>query len=138
MEMAELPSEPPAAHPRRLLVCDDEQKICSVLTQYFALKGYEVRAVNRGDEALALVDVFHPSVVLLDLLMPGMTGLETLKDLKQHHPRIKVIMLSAADHQDVAQGAIELGADSYVCKPANLAQLEHLIHGVWPADSPHQ
>ena len=138
MDMVEAPSEYPASSPRRLLVCDDEQKICSVLTQYFALKGYEVRAVNRGDEALALVDAFQPSVVLLDLLMPGMTGVETLKDLKQHHPRIKVIMLSAADHQDVAEGAIELGADSYMCKPANLAQLEHLVNRVWPAENPHQ
>ena len=134
--MAESPHERTGRHPRRLLVCDDEQKICSLLTQYFALKGYEVRAANRGDEALALVDVFQPSVVLLDLLMPGMTGVEILKELKGHHPSIKVIMLSAADHQDVAQGAIQLGADSYICKPANLAQLEHLVSGCWPATEP--
>ncbi len=123
---------------RRLLICDDEPKICSLLTQYFTLKGYEVRAVNRGEEALALADIFQPSVVLLDLLMPGMTGVDTLKDLKQQHPCIKVIMLSAADHQEVAQGAIQLGADSYMCKPANLLQLEHLVNGFWPADDPHR
>ena len=121
---------------RKVLVCDDEQGICHLLTQYFALKGYEVRAVNRGEEALALVDVFHPNVVLLDLLMPGMTGVETLKDLKQHHPAIRVIILSAADDQDVAHGAISLGADSYVCKPPNLLQLEHLVNGFWPASGP--
>ena len=121
-----------------MLICDDEPKICHVLSQYFTLKGYEVRAVNRGEEVLALVGVFQPNVVLLDLLMPGMTGVETLKDLKQHHPAIKVIMLSAADHQDVAQGAIQLGADSYVCKPANLPQLENLVNGFWPATGPRR
>ena len=134
--MIEAPPELSGAHPRRLLVCDDEQKICSLLTQYFVLKGYEVRAVNRGDEALALVDVFQPSVILLDLLMPGMTGVETLKALKQQHPGIKVVMLSAADQQEVAQGAIQLGADSYMCKPANLTQLEYLVNGFWPAAKP--
>lgn len=123
---------------RRLLICDDEPRICNVLTQYFTLKGYEVRSVNRGEEALALLDVFQPNVVLLDLLMPGMTGVDTLKNLKQRQPGIKVIMLSAADHQDVAQGAIQLGADSYMCKPASLPQLEHLVNGFWPADTPRR
>ena len=134
--MAQPPPESPENGPRRLLVCDDEKKICSLLAQYFTLKGYEVRSVNRGEEALALVDVFQPGVVLLDLLMPGMTGVETLKGLKQYHPGIKVIMLSAADHQDVARGTIQLGADFYMCKPANLTQLEHLVNGFWPADGP--
>ena len=136
--MAQPPSEHPEKGPRRLLICDDEPKICHVLSQYFTLKGYEVRAVNRGEEVLALVGVFQPNVVLLDLLMPGMTGVETLKDIKQRYPNIKVIMLSAADHQDVAQGAIQLGADSYVCKPANLPQLEHLVNGFWPSAGPRR
>ena len=136
--MRQASAESTGNHSRKVLVCDDEQGICYVLTQYFALKGYEVRAVNRGEEALALVDVFHPNVVLLDLLMPGMTGVETLKDLKQHHPAIRIIMLSAADDQDVAHGAISLGADSYVCKPPNLSHLEHLVKGFWPADGPPQ
>ena len=134
--MPHSPPTSPASASRRLLICDDEQKICHILSQYFTLKGYEVRAVNRGEEALALVEVFRPNVVLLDLLMPGMTGVDTLKGLKQRHPHIKVIMLSAADHQDVAQGAIQLGADSYMCKPASLPQLEHLVNGFWPADGP--
>ena len=118
---------------RKLLIVDDEEKICALLSRYFSMKGYEVRTVYRGEEALALVNVFHPDVVLLDLLMPGMNGVETLKRLKQLSPAPRVIMLSAADHQEVAQGALKLGADYYVCKPPDLSELEHLVNGFWPS-----
>ena len=118
---------------RRLLVIDDEQKICGVLVHYFSLKGYDVRSVNNGEEALALTGVFRPDVVLLDLLMPGMSGIDLLKRLKQFQPPPTIIMLSAADLSDVAQGALQLGADAYVCKPPDLPELERLIQGIWPS-----
>lgn len=118
---------------RRLLVVDDEQRICLLLSEYFSMKGYDVRTVSRGEEALAILDVFQPTVVLLDLLMPGLGGIETLKQIKQRAPTLKVIMLSAADLEDVVQGALQLGADSYMCKPADLTQLERLISGFWPS-----
>jgi two-component system response regulator (stage 0 sporulation protein F) len=112
---------------------DDEQKICLLLSEYFSMKGYDVRTVSRGEEALALLEIFQPTVVLLDILMPGMGGIETLKQIKQRAPALKVIMLSAADLEDVVQGALQLGADSYMCKPADLTQLERLINGFWPS-----
>ena len=85
----------------------------------------------RGDEALALVSAFQPHVVLLDLLMPRMSGIDTLKRLKPLIPTTKAIMLSSADLEEVAEGALQLGADAYVCKPPNLSELEHLVSGVW-------
>ena len=115
--------------PRKLLIVDDEEKICRMLADYFSLKGYEVRAVQRGEEALALVDVFQPQVVVLDLLMPGLSGIDTLKALKASHQALKIIMLSAANLEEVVQGALKLGADFYVCKPVNLAQLESFVSG---------
>jgi len=117
---------------RRLLVVDDEDNICQVLEQYFSLKGYEVRAVHRGDEALALAGVFHPDVVLLDLLIPGMNGIDTLRALKQLIPAPKVLMMSAADHEEVVQGALDLGVDFYMCKPIDLSKLDHLVNGFCP------
>jgi DNA-binding response OmpR family regulator len=117
---------------RKLLIVDDEQKICNLLEEYFSLKGYEVRTVHRGEEAVVLAGVFHPDVVLLDLMMPGMSGVDTLKALKRCCPAPKVLMLSAADHEDVARGAIELGADFFICKPPQLSQLEQLVNGVCP------
>ena len=117
----------------KILIIDDEQKICDILTRYFAFKGYETRAVSRGEEGLALAKVYQPDVVLLDLLMPGLNGVETLKQLKQLQPTPRVIMVSAADHHEVAQGALKLGADAFVCKPPSLPELERLINGYWPS-----
>lgn len=115
---------------RKLLIVDDEEKVCQTLGQYFRLKGYEVLAVHDGPEALALAPAFHPDTVILDLLMPGMSGVETLKSLKELEPAARVIMLSGADHEEVAKGALKLGADFYVCKPANLGELERLVSGI--------
>ena len=119
--------------PRKLLIVDDEERFCRLLERFFALKGYQVRSVCGGEEALALAAVFQPDVALLDLLMPGMSGVDTLKGLKQLNPSIKVLVISAADLEEVARGAIKLGADSYVCKPADLPQLERLVNGFCPA-----
>ena len=123
------------ALPRRLLIVDDEEPVCSLLSRFFALKGYETRSVCRGEEAVALASAFHPHVVLLDLLMPGMSGMDTLKQLKRLSPAPKVIMLSSADHEEVAKGSLELGADLYVCKPADLGQLEVLVNGFCPSQA---
>lgn len=112
----------------KLLIVDDEEKVCHLLEQFFAHKGYTVRAVCGGDEAVALAGIFHPHVVLLDLLMPGMDGVETLKRLKALRPMPKVLMVSAVNHTEVIKGALALGADFYVCKPVNLGELERLVH----------
>ena len=117
---------------RRVLIVDDEVNVCALLGEFFSLKGYAVRMVCRGEEALVLAEVFHPDVVLLDLLMPGMNGIDTLKELKQLRPAPKVLMLSSADLEEVAKGALELGADFFVSKPADLAKLEILVNGVCP------
>ena len=130
--MTSAPAGPPTSL-RRLLVVDDEDKIREMLIRFFTLKSYDVRGVAEGEEALALLDVFHPDVVLLDLLMPGLSGVDTLKQLKQRRPHLKVIILSAADLEQVAQGALALGADYYVCKPPSLGEIERLVSGFWPS-----
>ena len=117
----------------RLLVVDDEPKICHTLSGYFEHHGFEVRTVLRGEEAFALLDVFHPDVVLLDILMPGMDGIEALKRLKRICPSTKVIMLTAVNHDEVVKGALKLGADFYVTKPVNFSNLEHLVSGFLPS-----
>ena len=115
---------------------DDEVKLCRLLGDYFSMKGYEVRTVGCGEEALALAGAFLPDVVLLDIVMPGLSGIDTLKELKQRAPTPKVIMLSSADHEEVVKGALDLGADFYVCKPADLHQLEVLVNGFCPSSTP--
>ena len=120
---------------RKLLIVDDEEKICRMLAQHFSFNGYEVRTVCRGEEALVLARIFHPHVVLLDLLMPGMNGVDTLKGLKQLIPPPKILMISAADHREVVHGALDLGADFYVCKPVDLSELDILVNGFCPPNT---
>ena len=131
--MATPPAADSPALPRRLLVVDDEDKIREMLIRFFTMKGYDVRGVAGGAEALALLEAFPPDVVLLDLLMPGLNGIDTLKQLKQRQPHLKVIILSSADLEQVAQGALALGANYYVCKPPSLAEMERLVSGFWPS-----
>jgi len=131
--MDEQKSASPDKASQRIMVVDDEEKICLMLERYLSIKGYEVRSVRRGEEAVALSEVFEPGVVVLDLLMPGMNGIDTLKALKASNHPPKVIMLSAADHEKVIEGAISLGADFYLCKPVQLVELEKLINGFLPS-----
>ena len=122
------PAKQQAGAQRKLLIVDDEEKVCHLLEQFFAHKGYTVRAVCGGDEAVALAEIFCPHVVLLDLQMPGMDGVQTLKRLKTLRPTPKVLMLSAVNHTEVITGALSLGADFYICKPVNLSELERLVN----------
>ncbi|MBI3996418.1 MAG: response regulator [Candidatus Omnitrophica bacterium] len=122
---------------RKILIVDDEPKICRTLAQHFVFNGYEVRNVLRGEEALSLLGAYHPDVVLLDILMPGIGGIETLKQLQHISPRPKIIILSAADHEEVIQGALQLGADFYMIKPVDFAELEHVINGFLPTHRKH-
>ncbi len=122
----------------KFLIVDDEPKLGRLLEEYFLHKGYEVRVAHEGEEALALAQIFHPDVVLLDLLMPGLNGIETLKRLKQFPSSPRVIIMSAADDEIVINGAIKLGAHFYVCKPVDLSQLEHLVRGFLPPTTRHR
>ena len=117
----------------RLLIVDDEPKVAETLVHAFTAKGYDAIAVGRGEDALALTDAFRPQTVLLDLLLPGMSGIDILKQLKQLSPVPRVIVVSGADLDEVVQGALRLGADAYVVKPVDIAKIEHLITGVWPS-----
>ena len=117
----------------RLLIVDDEPKVAEMLVHMFTAKGYDAIAVGRGEDALALTDAFRPQTVLLDLLLPGMSGIDILKQLKQLSPPPRVIVVSGADLDEVVQGALRLGADAYVVKPVDVAKIEQLITGVWPS-----
>jgi len=107
-----------------------------MLSDYFLLHGHEVRVVASGEEALALADVYQPDVVLLDILMPGLDGIATLKHIKHTWPPVRVIIMSAVDHEEVIKGALRLGADFYVTKPVRLEELERYVNGYAPSRRP--
>jgi two-component system, NtrC family, response regulator AtoC len=99
-------------------IADDDLSFANYLKTFLASRGYDSRIYGHGEELLAAArhgDV--PDVVLLDVMMPGMDGLATLKNLKAAHPIIQVIMLSGRENAPTIVEAINLGAVNYVVKP---------------------
>ena len=105
----------------RILVVDDEPTVREVVAGYLQRDGYTVRELDRGDLVEAAVDEFVPELVVLDIMLPGLSGLEVLRALESR--RIPVIMLTArVDEADRVLG-LELGADDYVTKPFSPREL---------------
>ena len=102
---------------RRVLVVDDEENLRLVLRTLLRRHGYEVETAPTGEEALALVDSFGPDVVLTDVRMPKMGGLDLLTTLKAKGNEATVIVMSAYGNMDMAVEAMKAGAYDYVQKP---------------------
>jgi two-component system, NtrC family, response regulator AtoC len=99
-------------------IVDDDSAFAAYLKTFLSLRGYEARCYTRGDEALASMKQNEaPDVVLLDVMMPGLDGLATLRALKASRPEAQVIMLSGRDQASTIVEAVRLGAADYVVKP---------------------
>ena len=99
-------------------IVDDDSAFANYLRTFLSLRGYETRSYSRGDELLASVKQGDPpDIVLLDVMMPGMNGLETLRALKAAKPDMQAIMLSGREHASTIVEAVRLGAADYVVKP---------------------
>ncbi len=107
----------------RLLLVEDEAALARGLADNFRAEGYEVRHVARGDLALAAADAFRPDVVLLDIALPGRSGLDVLRELRQAGDRVPVLMLTARGEVVDRVVGLELGADDYLAKPFALREL---------------
>ena len=109
----------------KLLIVDDEVEICDFLKSFFEERNYQVKGVTSGEGALKAVEEFKPQVVLLDIKMSGMDGIQVLQKLKAKFPRIKVIMVTALETRDKIEECLRLGADNYITKPLSLEYLEN-------------
>jgi DNA-binding response OmpR family regulator len=109
---------------KKLLIVDDEVEICEFLKAFFEDRDYRVTVAHDGGMALDQVDSFKPDVVLLDIQMPGLDGLQALKRIKEQYPKTKVIMVTAVETQEKIEAAMRLGADNYITKPLSLEYLE--------------
>ena len=110
-----------------LLIADDDTDFRGSVARRFLRRGYRVQEASDGPEALALAERRHFDVALLDMVMPGMTGIEVLKKLKTQNPDLEAILLTGQGTIESAVEAMKLGAYDYLTKPFPLAELEVLI-----------
>lgn len=107
---------------RRILVVDDESQITRVLRTALSTQGYDIRTANDGDTALEIAKDWPPDMVVTDLAMPGMDGLELCRRLRAT-TKIPIIVLSVRGEERTKVKALDAGADDYVTKPFGMEEL---------------
>ena len=112
----------------KILLVDDEPAMLRYIRTLLEVDDYKVETASTGEEALQRVDKgMEPDLVLLDVLMPGIDGLETLEQLRQKRPGVKVVMLSCVNDTKKVVQAMRLGAQDYLTKPFQKAELDAVI-----------
>jgi two-component system response regulator HydG len=119
------------AHPKiTILFVDDEDALRQVVQEQLTLEGYEVDSADDGDTAVEKMAEREYNVVLLDIRMPRMNGIDVLKHIKEKRIYTRVIMLTGVDDLTVAMEAVKNGANDYITKPYDLASLVKCIKRV--------
>jgi CheY-like chemotaxis protein len=111
----------------KVLVVDDEPEVRQVLKEFLVSRGYDVSVAAGGMEALALVETVKPDLVLLDVAMPDIDGVETLRQIVEVQPSLPVIMVTANADIGITSKLLALGAVDYVPKPFDLDYLDQAV-----------
>ena len=123
-----------------ILVVDDNDDNAEIVRALLESRGFPVLVAHDGDEAMALFESARPSLVLLDVLMPGRSGWEVCRLMRQHpeHGRnVRIIMLTALSEWNDKQSALQTGADDYITKPLDLPDLELRVRRNLALVTPH-
>ena len=107
---------------RRMLIVEDERDICDCLEQFFTARGFAVLSVFSGEEALERLKAESADVILLDILLPGLSGIEILRRAKELDPRVRVIMVTGVDHAELRRQAHHYGDAAYVTEPFDFSE----------------
>lgn len=112
---------------KRLLVVDDDVAVRRTLVLFFGRKGYEVMESSSGEDAVDRIGSQVPDIVLLDMHMGGMDGLQTLKKIRQIQPKLPIVMATGDENDEMVREAMEHGAYGYVLKPFDFLYLELVV-----------
>ncbi len=113
-----------------LLVVDDQKGVRHLLYETFTLEGYEVKMAENGMVALEMISKQLPDLVLLDLKMPFLGGIETLKEIRKNHSGLEVIMMTACGETDMLEETKNLGVKHYLVKPFDIIEIRKLVKSV--------
>lgn len=112
----------------RVLIVDDEEELVSALAERLNLRGFQAKGVTTGSDALAYLRGTPCDVVLLDVKMPGLGGLEVIKRIKDEWPNLQVILLTGHSSSQDAERGMQLGAFDYLMKPIKIDGLVRVLH----------
>ena len=130
---------PPSARPARVLVVDDDENVTNMLRRALSFEGYAVATARDGEAALKQTLEFAPELVVLDIMMPGIDGVEVARRLRAGDPQLAILMLTAKDASADQVVGLDAGADDYLVKPFTLdvltARIRALLRRREPADA---
>ncbi len=110
----------------RILVVDDDESVRYSFQRAFG-RNYDIATAGTGEEALYEIERNSPALIFLDVRMPRMSGIETLRRIKERHPNLPVILMTAYDHPDTAIEAMKRGALDYIPKPFENREIKEII-----------
>ena len=110
--------------PAKVLIVDDERDFVEIFSLRLETQGEKVSTAYSGKEALAILDEKAIDVVILDIKMPGMDGIDTLKQIKKRYPIVEVILLTGHGSTETAVEGMKLGAFDYLMKPADFDEIK--------------
>lgn len=116
----------------KILVVDDEQDICEILQYNLDTEGYEVETANSAEEALRLIAISVPDLILLDVMMGDMSGFQMARKLKEDNStaQIPIIFTTALDDEDNIVKGLNIGADDYIAKPLSIKEVKARVKAV--------
>jgi DNA-binding NtrC family response regulator len=115
----------------KVLLVDDEQEFVESLSERLALRNLTTEVAHHGEQALAAIREDKPDVMVLDLRMPGIDGIEVLRKVRKSHPDVAVVVLTGHGTDKDEKEAIRLGASAYLKKPVDVDQLVGVLHRAW-------
>ena len=113
--------------PIRVLIVDDEDQFVDAVVERLRLRGFDADGVTGGHDAMVLLDQKSYDVLLLDVKMPGLGGLEVIRKVKEKWPGLRVVLLTGHGSSQDAEEGMQLGAFQYVMKPVNIDDLVHIL-----------
>ncbi len=114
----------------RIIIIDDDEEMRSLLKDFFEGEGFETDSANSGAEAMRRLSENHFDLVITDIRMPGLTGLDILPRIRRLKPEVPIVVMTAHGSDDVRRRSLERGATIYLEKPIPLSKLKTVIHEV--------
>ncbi len=114
----------------RVLVVDDQKGVRRLLEELFRKDGYEVTVAVDGKDSVEKVKAYTPDIILMDMKMPNMNGLEASQEIIKLNDKIPIIMMTAYGEMEVVQKALEVGVKRYITKPFDIIDLRNMVREV--------